>query len=85
MTTLRAHFDGKVLIPDEPVSLPQGRSLKIQVLDESPNEASARPAAPLLAVLQRPSRVSSEDVDALERSIDEGRLPVRFSNPFDDA
>ena len=31
MTKLKAHFDGKVLIPDEPVDLPVGRDLEIQV------------------------------------------------------
>jgi hypothetical protein len=31
MTVLRAHFDGKVLVPDEPVELPRGRSLKVHV------------------------------------------------------
>ena len=38
MTTLRAHFDGRVLVPDEPVDLPLGRSLEVQVreADEAP-------------------------------------------------
>lgn len=31
MTALIARFDGKVLIPDEPVDLPQGCALRIQV------------------------------------------------------
>ena len=31
MTTLKAHFDGKVLIPDEPVNLPVNCALKIAV------------------------------------------------------
>lgn len=31
MTTLRAHFDGRVLVPDEPVNLPQGRTLELVV------------------------------------------------------
>ena len=29
--TLRAHFDGKVIIPDEPVDLPANSSLEIEV------------------------------------------------------
>jgi hypothetical protein len=29
--TLKAHFDGKVLIPDEPVNLPVNRALKVQI------------------------------------------------------
>jgi len=31
MTKLRAHFDGKVLVPDEPVDLPLNRELEIHV------------------------------------------------------
>ncbi len=31
MTTLTAHFDGKVLIPDEPVKLPVNCALKVHV------------------------------------------------------
>jgi hypothetical protein len=29
--TIRAHFDGKVLVPDEPVALPQGTPLTLSV------------------------------------------------------
>ena len=29
--TIKAHFDGKVIVPDEPVDLPVGRPLEIQV------------------------------------------------------
>jgi hypothetical protein len=32
--TIRAHFDGKVLVPDEPVNLPEGIPLVLHV--ESP-------------------------------------------------
>lgn len=34
MTTLLAHFDGQVLVPDEPVNLPQNRTLRIQIEEE---------------------------------------------------
>jgi hypothetical protein len=30
-TTIRAHFDGQVLIPEEPVDLPVGPSLVLQI------------------------------------------------------
>lgn len=29
MTTIYAHFDGKAIVPDEPVSLPVGTKLKV--------------------------------------------------------
>jgi hypothetical protein len=31
MLTIKAHFDGKTIVPDEPVSLPQGTALTIHV------------------------------------------------------
>jgi hypothetical protein len=31
MTTIKAHFDGKALIPEEPVELPQGCTLIVHV------------------------------------------------------
>ena len=31
MTVLKAHFDGKVLVPDEPVNLPQDCALELHV------------------------------------------------------
>lgn len=40
MVTLNAHYDGKVIIPDEPVSLPlpSGARLKVRIetIDEAP-------------------------------------------------
>jgi hypothetical protein len=52
VTTLKAHFDGRVLVPDEPVNLPVNRALKVQV---EPMEQSAVPASeekPLLKLLK---------------------------------
>ena len=40
MVQLSGHFDGKVFVPDEPVDLPVGRSVRILV------EADAEEAAP---------------------------------------
>ncbi len=31
MVTLNAHFDGKVLVPDEPLDLPANQKVRIQV------------------------------------------------------
>jgi hypothetical protein len=39
MTTLLAHFDGHVLVPEEPVDLPQGRLLRVQVEENDPLES----------------------------------------------
>jgi hypothetical protein len=40
-TTIRAHFDGRFLVPDEPVNLPPHRPLTLRV-----EEAPAANAAP---------------------------------------
>jgi len=43
MTThLKAHYDGRVLVPDQPVDLPVGRRLEIQIV-AAPNERTQRP------------------------------------------
>lgn len=37
MVTISAHFDGRVIVPDEPVELPIGKSLrvKLEVIDQA--------------------------------------------------
>jgi hypothetical protein len=46
VTTLKAHFDGKVLVPDEPVDLPVNCSLEVRVQlvtsESNPNKPLAR-------------------------------------------
>ena len=37
MTTLLAHFDGKVIVPDSPVKLPMNQPLKISVSEFDAN------------------------------------------------
>ena len=53
-TTMTAHFDGKVIVPDQPVELPVGTLLHIAIATK-PDEAQAtRDAArQFLAVAQR--------------------------------
>ena len=34
MTTIRAHFDGRMFVPDEPVDLPVNQPLKLHVESE---------------------------------------------------
>jgi hypothetical protein len=38
--SINAHFDGRVIVPDEPVELPVGQSLRVYL--ELPNGSSAR-------------------------------------------
>lgn len=39
MTVLKAHFDGKVLVPTQPVDLPVGPELEIQVTPVAGSDA----------------------------------------------
>jgi hypothetical protein len=45
MTTLRAHFDGRVLVPDEPVNLPKDTALEVQVREILQPETNGFPPA----------------------------------------
>ena len=49
--TIRAHFDGKVFVPDEPVDLPTGQSVDISLGEESqiPTSKHSTPG-PLAAI-----------------------------------
>lgn len=37
-TTFKAHFDGKTVIPDEPIKLPKGKKLRVSVEVDSPSK-----------------------------------------------
>lgn len=85
MTTLRAHFDGKVLVPLGPVELPKGRVLEVEVRDVH-DVAGLQLGSPalLLKIMHEEPHLADDDVLALERSIDEGKLPVRYEGIFDE-
>lgn len=42
MTVLKAHFDGKVLVPDEPVNLPVNCALEVHVRPAVETSAAAK-------------------------------------------
>jgi len=83
-TKLRVHFDGRVLVPEEPVDLPVGQSVEIRVglATRESGGALGTPSAVLAAAIFEP-HVSSEDVSELERSIADSKLPARIGVDFD--
>jgi hypothetical protein len=83
-TKLRVHFDGRVLVPEEPVDLPIGESVEIRVGLATHEDAGApgTPSVVLAAALSEP-HVSSEDVAELERTIADSKLPPRSGVDFD--
>ena len=84
-TTLRARFDGKVLVPLDPVDLPQGRVLEVQVREEAGADGPPPGSrAALLQLMEEPRIATPEDIDELERLIENGKLPVRHGGVFDE-
>ena len=57
-TTLRAHFDGETLVPDEPVDLPVGQPLTVTVMP-SPKGSGKLP------IFADPTRTLEEKLAAL--------------------
>jgi hypothetical protein len=49
MSTIRAHFDGKVFVPDEPVNCPQNVPLRLTLTTES---ESSRPLMGLVQLAE---------------------------------
>jgi hypothetical protein len=82
VTTLRAHFDGKVLIPVGPVDLPVGKELEVDVRETEGMRPQSGSAARLLEAMHRPPHLTAADVAELERAIEEGKLPVRYDSIF---
>jgi hypothetical protein len=78
MVTLRAHFDGRVLVPEGPVDLPQGRVLEVRVeevgevgMKGAGHEAgefgvSARTGLPVVKVPEGGPTITLEDVARAE-------------------
>ncbi len=50
--TLRVHFDGKVLVPDEPVDLPVNCALEVQVKPLESDRIEERPLMKLVKLLE---------------------------------
>ncbi|MBI3851294.1 MAG: hypothetical protein HY298_13620 [Verrucomicrobia bacterium] len=52
MTKLKAHFDGKVLVPDEPVNLPLNCALEVRVQPLKGMSSQEKPLVKLLHALE---------------------------------
>jgi len=53
MTVLKAHFDGKVLVPDEPVDLPTNCALEVRVEAVRQNSTHGNTLRRLIEVAKR--------------------------------
>jgi hypothetical protein len=81
VTTVRAQFDGKVLVPVEPVDLQAGHLYEVDVREaDFPTPPSATQA--LLHLLQSLPKLPPEGIDQMEAEIKRGELAMRFEDPF---
>ena len=64
--TVRAHFDGKVIVPDEPTGLAPGTRLRVTL---EPVVQTASPRSGAMDLLQRLPliHISPEDAEAINR------------------
>ena len=82
MATLRVRFDGNVLVPLDSVHLPTDRVLEVEVRE--PAALSKGSPALLRQAMRNPPHLDAGDVDELERTIEAGKLPVRYDGVFDE-
>jgi hypothetical protein len=76
--TFKAHWDGKVIVPDEPVELPEGEKLEITAAPAASGPFG--PPDPLppgtpgwkLVEAARAANIPHEDIAEMERAIEEG-------------
>ena len=68
-TVFRGHFDGSVLVPEQPLDLPVGRSLEFRIQDIAPAPVANVTASALLAAVRSGPCVLREDAVELERLI----------------
>jgi hypothetical protein len=73
MTTLRTHFDGRVLILDEPANLPVGRPLDLQIsevpegiLTKAPPRIGTRNGFPIVLLPASAKPIAMEDIQNAE-------------------
>ena len=82
-TTLRVHFDGRVLVPEQPVDLPIGQSVEIRIQDFAPPTIANKTVAALLAIMSEEPRVTAEDTAELDRVMAEGKQLIYPGGVFD--
>jgi len=79
----RGVVKGKVIELEEPLPYPEGQSVSIWVEISNGEIHSGSPSA-LRRVMHEPPHLRCEDVDELERLIEEGKIPMRHESVFDE-
>ena len=80
--TIRARFDGAAFIPIDRVDLAKDQLVELYVVETTaPPRGSA---AAVLEAMRSAPHIPKEDLDELERLIEEGKRPIRYEGVFDD-
>ncbi|HMB95773.1 MAG TPA: hypothetical protein VKK61_07015 [Tepidisphaeraceae bacterium] len=69
--TLTAHFDGKVIVPNAPVDLPMDTELIIDVRQATKDLPEGTLGEDFIAAARK-LNFSTEDLEQMERAIEEG-------------
>ena len=78
--TVRARFDGKVFVPIDPVQMAKDQIVELDVRAEAvPRKGSG---ALLREVMRHMPKLKPGDAAALEASMEAGKRPMRFEDPF---
>ncbi len=74
---------GKIIELEEPLPYPEGQPLSVSIEPWAGQPYRGSPAA-VRQVMHEPPHLKWEEVDALERAIAEGKLPVHQAGVFDE-
>lgn len=81
--TCKGIIRGRIIEVDKPLPFADGQAVLLEVEPDQTQGPDGSPASVLRAIQSLPP-LAAEDVEELTRSINEGRMPVRFSGIFDD-
>lgn len=81
--TYKGIAKGKIIELEEPLPYSEGQPVSVSV---EPLEGHARAGSPAMIrrVMHEPPRLKWEDVDELERAIEEAKLPVNHGSVFNE-
>lgn len=79
----RGVIKGKTIELEKPLPYPEGQSVSVSV---EPLMTQLHPGSPAVIrqVMHEPPHLNWEDIDGLERAIEEGKLPVHQEGVFDE-
>jgi hypothetical protein len=81
---IRARYDGRVLIPVEPVQLAKDQLVELEVIQRLDSDPPHGSPEAILKVLSTLPPLDEDAAQELERAIERGKIPVRYDSVFDD-